>query len=233
MDYREHLVSNIQSDFRSAIEERARLQEDKRTVIDRLAFNMTVIGQIMEAANTLGIKLQNVELSEDPHEPQENEVRDWIQKNETFSLIQFMAELNTTRATAEQWIDFFIEKGTIAAQPDAIDLYRFVRPGKGGPKRRPRSSPPPSTAPDAPKRGMPVEGTGDAGYPEHVRRVVGHLVDGVAIERKGNGHIHFTVFLGPEDEDKRFTWTSTTPRSVEDEHAQLVRRLKDEGMWRD
>lgn len=237
MNYTEHVHNAIKGDFQQALRNRAELQEKKRTVIEELADNMIDISQIMEHAKLLGVDLPPAEVADEFREPELPEVREWVQSQAHFSELEMQAALGMSRATAEQWIESLLRREMIKAYGVNTELhgrYFFNKPS-GGPKRAPRSAPRPDTAPEAPQRGAPVEGTGDQGYPEHVKRVLPHLKKGSSVEKRGNGHIWF--FPPPTDTNVGLdqaalgTWTSSTPKSPDDEHTQLVRRLKEKGIW--
>lgn len=142
--------------------------------------------------------------------------------------------MQLSRTDAEHWIEHFLNKGTIGPTGTFSDTtqeveYVFLKPLPGGPYKKPRGSAPPSHIPNnvAPARratGKPARKSPWKSMPEHVRRVKKNLVSGVRVEQKGNEHIFF--YLGD-----KYTWTSHSPKNKDDEHDQLVRRLKKEGMW--
>lgn len=166
----------------------------------------------------------------------EEPIRDWIRlQSGKFHWMDLAYAMQLSRDDAEYWINYFADKGTIGETGTFSDTthekeYVFLKPIPGGPLQRPRTAEPPSHIPGPITstrevvRGKPAKRSPWKSMPEHVRRVKNNLVNGVRVEQKGNEHIFF--YLGD-----KYTWTSHSPKNKDDEHAQLVRRLKREGMW--
>lgn len=129
-----------------------------------------------------------------------------------------MLEIPIDYNQCHEQLKMWIKKGVV--EPIGVTAYQYQKPQPDkGPHQHPRGE----SVSFSPAGFQPVAGTGRNGWPEHVRRVKTMLKPGVKITRKGNNHIFFTL-------GSKFTWTSSTPRGMDEEYAQIVRRLRNEGM---